>query len=133
MGNYKRFQGDYVDVGGYVRRLKANDKIIYLRSIAGAPKTWKNFADGTSYVVPAGKKAKIIYLVTMITTALSEVGYGDAEDSATGGVNLYFPALAATFSNTSFVSISIPAGKYFNTLVTGMNGQSYCYILEEDA
>ncbi len=131
MGNYKQISLPSVDVGGYVQYLKNNAKIIRLNAPkAAATETLHATSTDTNYIVPTGKKARVINVVNVDQAGGSTLVYGTTVDSATASTILL--NANGNIANIIFVSISVPAGNYITKVA---NAGDFCtvYIIEEDA
>ncbi len=133
MVNYKQSLAEQVDVGGFKHILKSTDKIIMLYApLVAILETLHNSADGSNYIVPSGKKAKIVYIINCTTQASTDKIISSATlDSADSSTTLYHPQ--AIMGSIIFVSTSIPAGQYITKSDTNATNVYQIYILEEDA
>ncbi len=133
MTNYKQISLPSVDIGGYVQYLKTTDKVIYLRAPrTSGTETLHNAENDGNYIVPTGKKARIVNIVNVDLVVVGDkLVYGTTLDSDTSSTTILQPK--ANLTDIFFVSISIPAGNYFTKVNVSANDFMTVYIIEEDA
>ncbi len=114
MVNYKPRVIPSVDFNGFISEFKDGDKIIYI-SFTSSAGNYKTMESGTvDYVVPTGRKARIIEGdgLTVMNQATDKVGYGPNIDSGTGFVQIWaFPP--APKAGEIWISDWIPADNNF--------------------
>jgi len=137
MVNYKVPYNDVIEISGYRHIMQGNDKIYQLNNPTSGIQylTFHKTADGIDYVVPAGKKAKIIVIEMWDAQGATQlIMYADAADVNTNAVTLFAPATTVAVVNIPFESINIPAGKYinWNDQATNFDQIPKIWVLEQD-
>lgn len=120
-----------LDFNGVKVKFDGNTKLIHVKgnSINGTI-TVTNAVDGTQYQVPVGKKATIVYIVTLADLGGADLmRYCDDLDGTTNPVNLL---VAPQTANTIVISDEIPATKYLNYTNNNINAYDF-YLIEENA
>jgi len=94
-------------------------------------KSWHDTETGAVYVVPAGKKARLIFLELFEPIASTILSTTTVVDSATGAVTLISSG-AGDIVNTIILSASIAAGLFITTTGAALNGTiGVVFLLEE--
>ncbi len=133
MGNYKQISLPSIDIGGYVQFLKLTDKIIRLKAPRTAgTETLHNSEDNENYIVPTGKKSRIVNIVNCdLVVAGDKLVYGTTLDSDTSATTLLEPK--GNLADIIIVSPYVPAGNYITKANVSANDFMTLYIIEEDA
>jgi len=135
MGNYKRYSGDYLEVGFWVHRMKVSDKIIRLVSdTLTTNNSFNNSEDDTPYQVPTSRKARMIFIEKFSPGATTKIAKTSAIDNNTGQVSLISQGKTQIITNSPMLSsISIPADWYVTTTTANMAvDDAVIFLLEED-
>ncbi len=131
MGNYKQISLPSVDIGGYVQYLKATDNVYRLSAPkATGTETLHKTADDTNYIVPTGKKSRIIHIVNVDQGIGMTLVYGTTVDSASGSTVIL--DANGNMANIIVITAYVPAGNYI-TKVGNASDFATVYIIEEDA
>jgi len=134
MPNYKGIYKDRIDIGGFQHIMQGNDVLVRIKSSAiTVNKSWHNQKDNSNYVVPSGKKAKIIYIEQLDPATTSVLSSTTSVDSAAGAVTILSPAHTVPWTNVIFISEYMLAGTYFTTTVGALGvDDGRIYLLEVD-
>ncbi len=132
MVNYKRFRGDFIDIGGFVHPLLDGERIVYCISPNGTgTETLNDASTGADYQVPTGKKAKIIFVELVQFTGTERMISSTVADSTTGEIIL----LQTGTSNTDlhFISTWMAADAYLTRVDAASTHTCKIFLLEVNA
>ncbi len=135
MPNYKPYSGIIIDIQGYVFQFKTGMKLKYLTTLSeGTTESVKDLETGLDYVVPTGKKTRVIYHQSNMNT-INQAGeyYGSttAVDATTGLIKFFEPT-TVSLPSAIFVSEYATAGTYI-TFVMLQNNTCQLICVEEPA
>ncbi len=136
MVNYKREVRDYIDLGGWTHIIKATEKLVYLIAPLnlGAAYTLHDGKTGGNYVVPTGKKTKIVYIIAYDGAGTASYIFdGDTVDSENDANTLFAPASVLNIGGFILESNFTAAGRFINVRdASNWNIPPRLYALEVD-